>query len=90
MEENDGVPVLEEVLGRGGPARARREVVDEPHRLVLQRHDCTAGGDQNYATVRAMVVVEEGLEGGGDVREVFRGRMRFEVEVAFVFAFGRG
>ena len=64
MEEYDGVVMLEEVLGAGGPAGASGEVVDEADGLVFERDGGATGGDEsNFARGGGVAVDEFASEG---------------------------
>ena len=47
VQEEDGVAGFEEIFGRGGAARARREVVDEADGLLLEGDGGAAAGYQH-------------------------------------------
>ncbi|EGX95325.1 hypothetical protein CCM_03597 [Cordyceps militaris CM01] len=81
VQEDDGVPGAEKVLGRRGAARARAEVVDEPHRLLLQRHRRPARRDEHDPALRRRVGLNKGPRRGEVRLEVPRRRVRREVGV---------
>lgn len=87
VQEDDGVAGLEEVLGRGGPAGARREVVDEADRLLLEGHRGAARRDEHHAAGGEGVRVDEG---GGEACVFLEGaRRRVGGEVDVLVGGGR-
>lgn len=87
VQEDDGVAGLEEVLGRGGPAGARREVVDEADRLLLEGHRRAARRDEHHAAGGEGVRVDEG---GGEARVFLEGARRRVGGEVDVLVGGRG
>ena len=61
MEEDDGVPRPEQVLGARGAAGSAAEVVDEPHRGSLQRRGGAARGHERDWGIDAHAL-QESLE----------------------------
>lgn len=79
MQEDDGVPGLEELLGARGAAGAGAEVVNVADRLALERDRGAARGDEDDAAVGGGVGGDEAV-GEGDVGfEVARRRVLGEV-----------
>jgi len=61
VQEYHRVALREKVLGGRGAACASGEVVNEAHRLVLQRDRGAARGQQHYAPGVSVVVGYEGV-----------------------------
>ena len=59
MEKDDGIVILEEILGGGGTTGTGGEVVDEAHGLALQRNGRAAGCDEDDAVTLVLVVLNE-------------------------------
>lgn len=87
VQEDHRIPLLQEIFGRRRAPRARGEIVDEAHRLVLERNGRASGGDEDDAPVRLDVVGDEGAGEGFVVLERFGRRVAAEV---VRFGFGEG
>lgn len=59
VEKDHGVAILQEVLCGSRPPCSCAEVVDKPHRVVLQRHRGPARSNEHNLPLQVVVVVDE-------------------------------